>query len=87
MNALADWVLRLQLGLHRLLQRGFARLYSYTDKPHGDGEQDLSDRPEILMDQLMGQCESSKDLHYKMKGASILTLFESRAKFSGRDAC
>ena len=68
MNALADWVLRLQLGLHRLLQRGFARLYSYTDKPHGDGEQGLSDRPEILMDQLMGQCGKFQRLALQDEG-------------------
>lgn len=65
------------MSIHRLLQRGFGRLYSYSDSSHTFAKESggkLCGADEICLDQLMAQCQSSKDLHYKMKGGKMLCL-------------
>lgn len=61
--------LRLQMAVHRLLQRGFARLYRYklegSDKAGGHGESDAI----VDFDHTALHCDSSRELHFKMKGA------------------
>lgn len=64
------------MGLHRLLQRGFAMLYQYklqdaTSK--ADLAQSLRvDDSLIQYSECALLAENSKDLHYKMKGARYL---------------
>ena len=63
-------VLRLQMACHRLLQRGFAHLYSYkwnsSSSRSGEPDDGLS-----LIDYTASAlvAENAKDLHFKMKGA------------------
>lgn len=64
-------ILRLQMSCHRLLQRGFAHLYSYNiAKPNVDDSDggEKSSLTEYANSALVA--ENAKDLHYKMKGAS-----------------
>ena len=66
------------MSCHRLLQRGFARLYGYnlsaTDKPvASDGvPADSTCLTEFSESAMMA--ENMKDLHYKMKGARYLII-------------
>jgi hypothetical protein len=57
------------MAVHRLLQRGFARLYRYklegSDKAGGHGESDAI----VDFDHTALHCDSSRELHFKMKGA------------------
>lgn len=59
------------MSCHRLLQRGFAHLYSYNiAKPNVDDSDggEKSSLTEYANSALVA--ENAKDLHYKMKGAS-----------------
>lgn len=63
---------RLQLSVHRLLQRAFAQLFSY--KMHSSSSS--SESAATLYDETVLLAENTKDLHYKMKGASnLVTLY------------
>ena len=67
------------MGCHRLLQRGFAHLYSYSlSKTHDDHDDDdgFGGVPALRDDQSLAEydkallAQNAKDLHFKMKGAS-----------------
>ena len=58
--------LRLQMSLHRLLQRGFASLFGYKEKL-ALSETDLSEYSSAIL-----VATSMSDLHFKMKGARCL---------------
>lgn len=62
------------MSCHRLLQRGFARLYSYKLNPESrvPANFDASADDAFALSEFVNSsacAESAKDLHYKMKGA------------------
>ena len=73
------------MSVHRLLQRGFAQLYQYElpkNEPNtelqstlqdaaGSGQLKDTDFYEEYAEAVL-MAESGKDLHYKIKGASVL---------------
>ena len=69
------------MGLHRLLQRAFARLYKYDlpQDPVPDA-QSSSDAPPLsdfddYMDGVLA-AENMKGLHHKLKGARVMSVFQ-----------
>lgn len=63
-------VILLQMACHRLLQRGFAHLYSYKWKPSSSSSDNPDDGLSLIEYTTSALvAENSKDLHYKMKGA------------------
>lgn len=63
--------LRLQTGLHRLLQRGFASLFGYKRTLHNADTEDIAIASEYSAAML--EASSLKELHFKMKGARLLS--------------
>ena len=67
---------RLQMSVHRLLQRGFASLYGYTVAPAGHEAVETSITTRKSSEELTEfgdlelHSESMRSLHFKMKGAS-----------------
>ena len=62
------------MSCHRLLQRGFAKLYSYKLRPdsHVPSTFDAAAGDAYALAEFVNSsacAESAKDLHYKMKGA------------------
>jgi len=65
-------IVRMQMSCHRLLQRGFAKLYGYSLTT------DTSHEPHLATSEAMTEyvdavvfAENAFDLHYKMKGARV----------------
>ena len=63
------YTLRLQMSVHRLLQRGFARLYQYKLSATGTGGTDADENSLVEFSQTALNCESGRELHFRMKGA------------------
>lgn len=71
------------MGLHRLLQRGFASLYGYTLPEPVDTEQSAFDTRELVTftideDNLKDrywqsalEADTARELHFKMQGARL----------------
>ena len=55
------------MSVHRLLQRGFARLYQY--KIEALNKDEAADSELVDFSRTAIHCESSRELNYKMKGA------------------
>lgn len=59
------------MGLHRLLQRGFASLFGYKRTLSNADTDDIAIASEYSAAML--EANSLKELHFKMKGARLLS--------------